>query len=83
MKKSVLLIILSVFITNSLLSQNLEVNKVDEFTGNTVKRTSWEKLISSMKFISFFRASRINEATYLDIKCMINASVFSIDEGDE
>ena len=63
-------------------SQSLEEDKVDEFTGNSIKRTSWEILNQTMKFNAFTRISEINGNVYLDLKLM-TGKVFAIDEGDE
>lgn len=71
-------------LTFGLHGQSLEENKVDEFTNNAVKRTSWELLCFSMKnnFTSYFRISRINEYNYFDLKLMIGG-IFSIDKDQE
>lgn len=76
-------LLLVLMVSSATYSQTLEENKVDEFTGNSVKRTSWEILNQTMKFNAFSRISRINENTYLDLKIMIGGKVFAIAEGDE
>ena len=66
--------------------QTLEENKVDEFTDNTVKRTSWETLNMTMSFTSYFRISHINDNYYFDLKMMIGGTggkVFSIAKDQE
>lgn len=64
--------------------QTLEENKIDDFTKNTVKRTSWETLNMSMKFTAYFRISKINEHTYFDLKMGIGlGEIFSIGKDQE
>lgn len=66
------------------LGQTLEENKVDEFTNNTVKRTSWEMFNSDFKFTAYFRVSQINDNQYFDLKLMLaSGSVFSIGKDQE
>ena len=84
MKKVLFFIFMSSFAL--LKSQELTENKVDEFTKNTVKRSSWELFnkgsFSANSFRSFFRLSQINDAIYLDIKMMpIGGGVYSISKG--
>ena len=74
---------LFVFIGTLAFGQTLETNEIDGFTNNSVKRTSWESINMTMKFTAFFRVSRINDNTYLDLKMMIGTGVFSIGKGQE
>jgi len=64
-------------------SQEVVENEVDEFTGYSIIRTSWEKLNMSMKFTAYFRISKIDEDYTFDLKMMMGGSVFSIGEGQE
>jgi hypothetical protein len=61
-------------------AQHLAENKVDEFTKKSVKRTTWEKFIYSMKGSAFIRASKIDSTVLLDFK-FSNTDVISIREG--
>lgn len=63
-------------------STNLEENYIDEFTGNSVKRTSWETLNMTMQFTAYYRISKINDHYYLNLKMMLN-KVFSISKDQE
>jgi hypothetical protein len=64
-------------------SQTLKENKVDEFTKNSVKRTSWEPVSKMGKIYAHVRASKINDQYYLDVKTILLAGdVFGIKEGD-
>lgn len=84
MKKiSILIVIVSILtVTNHLIGQDLVENKVDDFTGNVVKRTSWEILNYTMKFTAYCRISKINDNTFFELKMMMGTgSVFSISEG--
>lgn len=86
MKKQTILTILTVIFlgtTSLTFGQTLEENKVDEFTNNTVKRTSWETLNMTMKFTAYFRVSSINDHDYFDLKLMLGGKVFSIGKDQE
>lgn len=63
--------------------QTLKEDKVDEFTNQKIKRTSWETLNQTMAFAAYFRISRINDQDYFDLKLMIGVSVFSIEKDQE
>lgn len=62
-------------------SQKLTENKVDEFTKNTVKRTSWNVLTPANKFRSMVRVSAINGLSTLNLKVICGGDVFSVEEG--
>ncbi|MDJ1493333.1 hypothetical protein QNI19_10360 [Cytophagaceae bacterium DM2B3-1] len=81
-KTFILLAIMTLGIISQVHSQILEENKVDDSTHTKIQRTSWETLNMTLRFNSYFRISRINEQTYLDLKMMIG-SAFSIKEQDE
>lgn len=86
MKRILLLSFISFSLT--VMSQELKENKVDEFTKNKVKKSSWELLTKGSfranSFRSFFRFSQINDAYYIDIKMMpISGGVYSISKGAE
>jgi hypothetical protein len=82
MKKTtlIILILLTGIITKSF-GQKLEESHTDDFTGKTVKRTSWETLSSSMSTMSnaHFRISLVGDFETFDMKLMMN-KVFSIDK---
>lgn len=68
---------------NNLSAQTLKENKVDEFTKNTVKRTSWEPISKMGKIYAHARASKINDNIYLDIRSLFPAvDVFAVKEGE-
>ena len=75
-------IIILIGILHQGLGQKLAENKVDDFTGNSIKRTSWETLNMTMTFTAYFRISRINDNFFFDLK-MITGSVFSIGKGQK
>ncbi len=65
-------------------AQTLADNKIDEFTNDTIARTSWEHLNYSMKFTAFFRITRINDNVQFDLKLMLGSgAVFAIDKDQE
>lgn len=78
-----ILIIISTFANG----QELEKNYKDDFTGDSVKRTSWEFLNNASNgFTAKFRISNIDDHYFLNLKMMIGSSnpkVFSIHEGDK
>lgn len=84
MKSILLLTIVVLFgISDQILGQELVKNEVDDFTNNTVKRTSWETINMTLEFAAYFRVSKINDNFYFDLKMMMGTSVFSIDKGQE
>lgn len=84
MKNYLKIICLVLFASVNLPGQTLEENQVDEFTKNTVKRTSWEVVNMTMTFTAYFRASQINTTNAFDLKMMLGSgAVFSIPEGAE
>jgi hypothetical protein len=85
--KKILILATLIFSTVFCFAQKLEKNEVDEFTGNSVKRTSWEDLVLSNNltdlantFASKFRISKIDDFYYFDFKLMLSGD-FSIEEG--
>jgi hypothetical protein len=82
--KLFLLSICLIVISNlNLCGQSLEVDEVDEFTKNRVKKTTYETLHTSMKFSAFCRISNINGSEFFELKMMIGAKVFSINKDQE
>lgn len=80
MKKVLLIIVL--FIGVNSFAQKLEVNKTDEFTGDILKKTSWENLATS-GFFTYFNVSNVNGDYFLNLKVMIEGKVFSIEKDGE
>jgi hypothetical protein len=81
-RKLITLLTLLTLFTVATYAQELEENKIDEFTNIKVKRTSWETLNNTMEFTAYFRISRLNDIDYFDLK-MMNAGIFSIGKGQE
>ncbi|WP_312208265.1 hypothetical protein [Empedobacter sp.] len=81
------IIIYLFFISSFINAQESEKNYKDEFTGDNIKRSSWEFLNNASNgFTAKFRLSNIENLYYLDLKMMIGTSspkVFSIHEGDK
>ncbi len=80
--KQFIVIIFIATLSFSLNAQKLVENKIDEFTKHTVKRTSWEDLLYSMKGNAYFRISKINDSYFFDLK-YADGTVFSIDKNAE
>jgi len=84
MKKSInITLILFLCYSVTLFGQVLEENNVDEFTGASIKRTSWETLVMNFKMTTYFRISEVNEYLIFELKMMLNGKVFSIGEGQQ
>jgi hypothetical protein len=63
-------------------AQTIRENKIDEFTKNSVKRTSWEPISKIGKIYGHVRGSKINDQFYLDLKCILDGgNVVGIKEG--
>lgn len=55
----------------------------DEFTGNFVRRTSWESILNPWKHSTcYVRMVKINRDYYFEMKLIDNDDVFAIREGD-
>lgn len=76
------LIIILVVSTAYCNAQSLEKNEVDEFTGNRVKKTSYEVLVQNFKLNAFVSVMSINDSSvFLDLKLMLGSgSVHAIDK---
>ena len=64
-----------------LFGQKLVEDKVDEFTKQTIKRTSWEKFVGGggMTVLSTnLRVSKVDAAFWIELKMMHSNSVYSI-----
>ena len=88
MKTKIIIIIWMLFASLNSFAQKLDENKIDSFTKDTVKRTSWENLISksftSNKGNAYFRISKINQHYFFEFKYFdLSGSVFSISENDK
>lgn len=81
MKKILLLLVLA-SISTPLFSQKIAENKIDEFTGHSVIRTSWEKFAVIDWTTSYFRFSKLDEHFQFDFKKMA-LRVFAIPEGEK
>lgn len=65
-------------------SQTIIEERIDEFTGDTIVRTSWETLHAGFDFASYFRVTWINSDFYFELKLMVaGGKVFSINKNDE
>lgn len=83
MKCFCLLIISALCSTQTLFAQKLKENKVDEFTKNSVKRTSWETLTTNMQFTAQYRLSQINKDKLFDFKIIQGGKVLGMKKGEE
>ena len=84
MKKLLLILpvifLMSCVVASEQLSNTLEVNEIDEYTGNNIKKTYWQHLSKDKKY-SYFRFRKVNEQYFLHFKS-ITSDVFAIDEGE-
>jgi hypothetical protein len=65
-------------------AQKIEENKIDEFTKNSIKRTSWDILVYKFNGSMYLhtRMSAINDSYYLDVKYLCQGGC-SIGQGAE
>lgn len=77
------LVLIILLFTHTAISQTIAEESIDEFTGSSIKRSSWETFNQSMKFIGHFRISKIDSIFYFDLKMMRGDKVFSISEGSD
>lgn len=82
----VVLIFFTLAISNSGNCQSITEDKIDEFTKDSIRRTSWEILSRTLKSEGYFRISQINGQYSFDLKLMLGSGpgkAFSINEGDK
>jgi hypothetical protein len=87
MKKLTLITLVIIFgLSLKSSAQKLAENKVDDFTKDTIKNTSWETVYATLSTTVYFRVSKISDTTasaeYFNLKIM-DGSRFSIDENEE
>ncbi|MCB4808561.1 hypothetical protein LG651_09870 [Tamlana sp. 62-3] len=72
-------------ISFSTYGQRLVKNEIDEFTGESIKETSWATISASLfeGFFAYYRFTKINETYYFNFKLIDEGKVFSIDKGQE
>ena len=78
-------IILVLLLTTSFhytFGQKIVKNEIDEFTGKTVKETSWLTLNKSSKLYSYVRFRKVDSTIYFVFKMMVGNNVYSVDEGE-
>lgn len=80
--KYVFSFIITVFVAYGMNCQTIETNEVDEFTGTSIVRTSWEVLTKNMQFSAFYRFSKEDDKIFISLKIM-KQNHFSINEGDK
>lgn len=80
-------LLISILFTNNFYSQKLIENKIDEFTKQSVQKTSWETLFSTMEGTSYFRTSKIDNILFIQLKFRLNegfeTKAFSIEKDQE
>ncbi len=77
--KKILFIILILIALNGF-SQTLIENSIDEFTKASIKRTSWETVMGGMSQTYYLRISKIDSSYFLELKIMMNNTVFAINK---
>jgi hypothetical protein len=80
-KKITFTIVILILFSTQIKAQKIVENKIDEFTNNKIKRTSWISTYTR-EYRTRFRISKINDNLYLNLK-MANGNVFSINEGQK
>ncbi len=74
--------LLLLFITTTIYCQEIVKNETDDFTGKSIKETSWISLQRSNDY-SYTRFRKIDNTYTFDYKLMYNGQVFSVDKGDK
>lgn len=78
---------ISILFLNNFYSQKLTENKIDEFTKQSIQKTSWETLFSTTKGTSYFRISKIDNILFVQLKFRLNEGFetksFSIEKNQE
>jgi len=85
-KQIFLVLIFLITPITAVFSQKLAENYIDDFTGDKILRTSWEKLIYNNKTVTYFRLVKINDFRFVQLKIMygnFNRRVFSINKQQE
>jgi len=77
------LLILLFAIPLSLPAQTISENKKDEFTGQHIKRTTYERFTSASKqrLWGNARISQIDSLIYLEIKLQLGGNIFGVSKG--
>lgn len=75
------LLIFAFLLPVACISQELIIDKTDEFTKTKILRTSWEPLTRKQSFYCFVQASKLNNDHIIAFKINLRR-VFSIHEGD-
>jgi len=82
MKKSFIISVFLIILTNLTFGQKLTKDEVDSFTNKTVKETSWETLNKKSSLYSYVRFRKVDSIYILGFKMMIGNKVYSVDEGE-
>src|SRR5690606_35753593 len=80
--KKIILILIIITCANYTFGQELTKNEVDEFTGKTVKETSWETLNKKSKLYSYVRFRKVDSTIHFVFKMMIGNKVYSVEKGE-
>lgn len=82
--KTLVIVLLSISYYQSF-GQSIVENQVDEFTNQSIIRSSWEPLSKTMNGSIHFRISKINSFYFLELKMILGqgGSVFAIDEDNQ
>lgn len=79
-------LLLAAVISCGLNAQKLQENKIDEFTKALVRRTNWidlhKKKGSWRPHKSVYQVERVNNTININVKMMLNNTVYSVNEGD-
>ena len=67
------LLFLLLFIPLVSFGQKIIKNEVDEFTNNTVKITSWVKVVMNSNINAYVKSRKINKNYFLDFKMILES----------
>lgn len=82
--KNIIALFILILISYSNFGQQIVKNEVDEFTGKTLKATSWETLNKKSSLYSYVRFQKVDNTLYFYFKMMIGngKKVYSVDQGE-
>ena len=81
--QKLILVILFIVSVNISFGQKLTKDETDDFTGSSIKETSWETFSKKSSFYSYTSFQKIDDRIFLKLKMVINGGrdAYYVDEG--
>ena len=80
--KKLLLLLIAASVSTAAFAQSIEKNEVDEFTGASVIRTSWERFTPLNKVYTYVSFSKLDDIYVFRLKVTLQ-KVFAVAEGEK